>query len=616
MDGSSSYMVGGYHSGVSDSPMTGLTLHDMIDTDIKAEFDDVLQDHGIGFATMESLDLITELDASDALFSSLNQPSCTSSFMAPTSGSGCSMGWSGGVSTAPTDSYLSSTSMFSNYMDDMASTVMVNPNNVMPVTCSTLPAALATAGPTTLPHTLTATPVSSQGAAHPQHQQVHRLSVNTQFSPPSPMATHSPQMTVTTHSPGGFLAQNPHSHQGQPTVHIIPKHQGTFVDVNGQRVIKTLKVLPPASSPMQQVPSPGLVSHVGLVSSNGGASSASLPDGAGSVSGNNSNRKKNHQLKRQQAEKENGFPKPAYSYSCLIALALKNSQTGSMSVSEIYKFMCEHFPYFKTAPSGWKNSVRHNLSLNKCFEKIEKPAVNGSNQRKGCLWAMNPAKVSKMDEEVLKWSRKDPMAIKKGMLLPHTLESLERGEMIKDYNANSTSTSTNSPSASATSRTAGAGNLNGASMAHNSNKVPTMGNETSEDEEEPRTPTSVSSQGSQGYDSGGSDFVDIEGFTAIPDSSLPELNLQANGGIYEDLGEERIQFGGASNMHGATRVGQMGDMSGANGGNIFFSPATEILGNYSITPTGSGPSGPVQVGLGGPRTLVMQKLEGQKVFSI
>ena len=78
----------------------------------------------------------------------------------------------------------------------------------------------------------------------------------------------------------------------------------------------------------------------------------------------------------------------------------------------------EHFPYFKTAPAGWKNSVRHNLSLNKCFEKIEKPVVPGSNQRKGCLWAMNPAKVNKMDEEVQKWSRKDPMAIKKGMLLP------------------------------------------------------------------------------------------------------------------------------------------------------------------------------------------------------
>lgn len=65
--------------------------------------------------------------------------------------------------------------------------------------------------------------------------------------------------------------------------------------------------------------------------------------------------------------------------------------------------------------------MRHNLSLNKCFEKIEKPSAAGTNQRKGCLWAMNPAKINKMDEEVLKWSRKDPQAIKKGMVNPRKL---------------------------------------------------------------------------------------------------------------------------------------------------------------------------------------------------
>ncbi|KAL1116723.1 hypothetical protein AAG570_005195 [Ranatra chinensis] len=123
------------------------------------------------------------------------------------------------------------------------------------------------------------------------------------------------------------------------------------------------------------------------------------------------------------------YPKPAYSYSCLIAMALKNSTTGSLPVSEIYNFMCEHFPYFKSAPAGWKNSVRHNLSLNKCFEKIEKVSpVNGA-QRKGCLWAMNPSKISKMDDEVAKWSRKDPQAIRRAMKFPETLEKLERGDM-------------------------------------------------------------------------------------------------------------------------------------------------------------------------------------------
>jgi len=108
---------------------------------------------------------------------------------------------------------------------------------------------------------------------------------------------------------------------------------------------------------------------------------------------------------------------------------------------------------------------------------------------------MNPNKIQKMNEEVQKWSRKDPQAIKKGMAMPESLPALERGEMKKDYNANTT------------------------------------GGADSEDEDDPRTPTSVSSQGSQGYDSAGSDFVDIEGFSQIntlPDSSLPEISLQVH----------------------------------------------------------------------------------------
>ncbi|XP_075424895.1 forkhead box protein N4 [Ascaphus truei] len=116
------------------------------------------------------------------------------------------------------------------------------------------------------------------------------------------------------------------------------------------------------------------------------------------------------------------YPKPIYSYSCLIAMALKNSKTGSLPVSEIYSFMKEHFPYFKTAPDGWKNSVRHNLSLNKCFEKVENK-LSGST-RKGCLWALNPAKIDKMEEEMQKWKRKDLPAIRRSMANPDELDKL------------------------------------------------------------------------------------------------------------------------------------------------------------------------------------------------
>ncbi|CAH1232903.1 FOXN4 [Branchiostoma lanceolatum] len=125
---------------------------------------------------------------------------------------------------------------------------------------------------------------------------------------------------------------------------------------------------------------------------------------------------------KDKTETEKVYPKPAYSYSCLIAMALKNSKTGCLPVSEIYNFMCDNFPYFKTAPDGWKNSVRHNLSLNKCFEKVEKST--GGTSKKGCLWTLNPAKVAKMEEEVQKITRKDPQAIRRCMANPEYLPDI------------------------------------------------------------------------------------------------------------------------------------------------------------------------------------------------
>ncbi|KAJ8922653.1 hypothetical protein NQ315_007685 [Exocentrus adspersus] len=78
--------------------------------------------------------------------------------------------------------------------------------------------------------------------------------------------------------------------------------------------------------------------------------------------------------------------KPPYSFSCLIFMAIEDSVQKALPVKEIYSWILDHFPYFKNAPTGWKNSVRHNLSLNKCFQKVEK----APNLGKGSLWTVDP----------------------------------------------------------------------------------------------------------------------------------------------------------------------------------------------------------------------------------
>ncbi|KAJ8377585.1 hypothetical protein AAFF_G00256030 [Aldrovandia affinis] len=121
------------------------------------------------------------------------------------------------------------------------------------------------------------------------------------------------------------------------------------------------------------------------------------------------------------------YPKPIFSYSILIFLALSRSRTGSLPVSEIYSFMTDHFPYFKTAPDGWKNSVRHNLSLNKCFEKVEQRSVGRGRGRGLAEGLPVDAERRPRGEDAggaAQVARKDPVSVRKSMARPEELDNL------------------------------------------------------------------------------------------------------------------------------------------------------------------------------------------------
>lgn len=81
-------------------------------------------------------------------------------------------------------------------------------------------------------------------------------------------------------------------------------------------------------------------------------------------------------------------PKPQHSYIGLIAMAILGVPDQKLVLSDIYQHILDNYPYFRSRGPGWRNSIRHNLSLNDCFIKSGRSA-NG----KGHYWAIHPANI-------------------------------------------------------------------------------------------------------------------------------------------------------------------------------------------------------------------------------
>lgn len=64
--------------------------------------------------------------------------------------------------------------------------------------------------------------------------------------------------------------------------------------------------------------------------------------------------------------------KPPFSYAQLICLAILLSKKQKLMTAQIYHWISTNFPFYKMNDQAWQSSIRHNLSLNKAFIKVDK----------------------------------------------------------------------------------------------------------------------------------------------------------------------------------------------------------------------------------------------------
>ncbi|KAJ1109596.1 hypothetical protein NDU88_006956 [Pleurodeles waltl] len=84
---------------------------------------------------------------------------------------------------------------------------------------------------------------------------------------------------------------------------------------------------------------------------------------------------------------KNAEVRPPFTYASLIRQAILESPEKQLTLNEIYNWFTRMFAYFRRNAATWKNAVRHNLSLHKCFVRVENV--------KGAVWTVDELEFQK-----------------------------------------------------------------------------------------------------------------------------------------------------------------------------------------------------------------------------
>ncbi|GMT24331.1 hypothetical protein PFISCL1PPCAC_15628, partial [Pristionchus fissidentatus] len=93
--------------------------------------------------------------------------------------------------------------------------------------------------------------------------------------------------------------------------------------------------------------------------------------------------------------------RPPYTYASLIRQAIMDSPECQLTLNEIYNWFTDTFMYFRRNAATWKNAVRHNLSLHKCFARVEQNV-------KGAVWTVDDSEFYKRRSQRVNPTRSTP----------------------------------------------------------------------------------------------------------------------------------------------------------------------------------------------------------------